>query len=46
MKQQSMHEFVERLDKIDQLHRVKGSVRVDELPSMMEAVKDKALFVE
>jgi UbiD family decarboxylase len=46
MKQQSMHEFVERLDKINQIHRVKGPVRVDELPSMMEAVKDKALFVE
>ena len=46
MPQQSMPEFIEDLEKINQLRRVAGPVRIDEIPSLMEGCKDKALLVE
>lgn len=46
MPQQSMPDFLKSLEKIDQVKRVPGPVRSDEIPSLMEGCKDKALHIE
>jgi 4-hydroxy-3-polyprenylbenzoate decarboxylase len=46
MKQQSLSDFVNDLEKIGQLVRIRDEKRVDELPMIMENNPDKAVFVE
>ena len=46
MKQQSLSDFVNDLEKIGQLVRIRDEKRVDELPMIMENNPDKAVLVE
>ncbi|MBS0517239.1 MAG: UbiD family decarboxylase [Proteobacteria bacterium] len=46
MPQQDMTSFVEELEAIGQLTRIKEPKRVDELPALMEASPNKAILVE
>ncbi len=46
MPQQSMPDFIKDLEKINQLKRVTGPVRIDEVPSLMEECKGNALLIE
>ena len=45
MPQQDMMAFVEELEAIGQLTRIKEPKRVDELPGLMEASPNKAILV-
>lgn len=46
MQQQSMTDFVRDLEQIGQLIRIKEEKRVDEIPSVMDSVHDKAVLIE
>ena len=46
MPQRSLPEFIADLETIGELVRIKDEKRADELPSVMDAVHDKAVIVE
>jgi len=46
MKQQALNDFVNELESIGQLVRIREEKRVDELPQIMEQNPDKAVLVE